>query len=140
MLDKGLNLKKMIKVITYGTFDLFHIGHWNLLNRAKNEGGYLIVAISSDEFNLRKGKKSQMTFQERCRVVKSLSFVDEVIAEDSWKQKENDIKKYGVNMFVMGDDWQGKFDDLTEHCQVKYLPRTNNISSSILKKLFNHEK
>jgi glycerol-3-phosphate cytidylyltransferase len=130
----------MIKVITYGTFDLFHIGHWNLLNRAKNEGGYLIVAISSDEFNLRKGKKSQMTFQERCRVVKSLSFVDEVIAEDSWKQKENDIKKYGVNMFVMGDDWQGKFDDLTEHCQVKYLPRTNNISSSILKKLFNHEK
>jgi glycerol-3-phosphate cytidylyltransferase len=119
---------------------LFHIGHWNLLNRAKNEGGYLIVAISSDEFNLRKGKKSQMTFQERCRVVKSLSFVDEVIAEDSWKQKENDIKKYGVNMFVMGDDWQGKFDDLTEHCQVKYLPRTNNISSSILKKLFNHEK
>ncbi|CAC9489499.1 adenylyltransferase/cytidyltransferase family protein [thiotrophic endosymbiont of Bathymodiolus puteoserpentis (Logatchev)] len=130
----------MIKVITYGTFDLFHIGHWNLLNRAKNEGNYLIVAISSDEFNLRKGKKSQMEFQERCKVVKSLSFVDKVIVENSWKQKESDIKKYGVNVFVMGDDWQGRFDDLKKYCQVKYLPRTSNISSSILKKLFNHEK
>ncbi|CAC9436594.1 Glycerol-3-phosphate cytidylyltransferase (EC 2.7.7.39) [uncultured Gammaproteobacteria bacterium] len=130
----------MIKVITYGTFDLFHIGHWNLLNRAKNEGNYLIVAISSDEFNLRKEKKSHMTFQERCSVVKSLSFVDKVIVEDSWKQKESDIKEYGVNTFVMGDDWKGEFDYLREHCQVKYLSRTSNISSSILKKLFNHEK
>ena len=130
----------MTKVITYGTFDLFHIGHWNLLNRAKNEGNYLIVAISSDEFNLQKGKKSHMTFQERCAVIKSLSFVDEVITEDSWKQKEGDIKKYDVDMFIMGGDWKGKFDFLKECCQVKYLPRTSNISSSILKKLFNHEK
>ncbi|MBA5248023.1 MAG: glycerol-3-phosphate cytidylyltransferase [Gammaproteobacteria bacterium] len=130
----------MIKVITYGTFDLFHIGHWNLLNRAKNEGDYLIVAISSDEFNLQKGKKSHMAFQARYEVIKSLRFVNEVIIENNWDQKESDIKEYDIDVFVMGDDWQEEFDYLKKYCKVKYLSRTSNISSSILKKLFDREK
>jgi len=124
----------MKRVITYGTFDMFHIGHLNLLKRAKAEGDYLIVAVSSDEFNLVKGKKSIISFDERKAIVESIKYVDEVIKEDDWNQKQIDIKKYNIDTFVMGDDWRYKFDFLKEFCNVIYLDRTKNISTTKLKK------
>ena len=123
----------MRKVITYGTFDLFHIGHLNLLKRAKGDFEYLIVAISTDEFNKGKGKKNIIPFDQRTEIVRNIRCVDEVIAESSWDQKIDDIKKYNIDRFVMGDDWTGKFDDLKEFCEVVYLPRTENISTTSLK-------
>lgn len=124
---------KMKKVITYGTFDLFHIGHWNLLKRAKDQGDYLIVAISTDKFNTDKGKTSSMNFSERKEVVQSISFVDEVIAENDWDQKISDVKKHNIDVFVIGDDWEGKFDFLKQYCQVVYLKRTKGISTTLIK-------
>lgn len=124
----------MKKVITYGTFDLFHIGHLNLLRRAKALGDYLIVAVSSDEFNLKeKGKVCQIKDVDRMEIVKAIRYVDEVILEESWDQKVKDVQKYDIDVFVMGDDWKGKFDFLKEYCEVVYLPRTEGISSSQLK-------
>ncbi len=124
----------MKKVITYGTFDLFHIGHLNLLRRAKELGDYLIVAVSSDEFNLKeKGKVCQIRDVDRMEIVKAIRYVDEVILEESWDQKVKDVQKYDVDVFVMGDDWEGKFDFLKEYCDVVYLPRTQGISSTQLK-------
>lgn len=124
----------MKKVITYGTFDLFHIGHLNLLRRAKELGDYLIVAVSSDEFNLKeKGKVCQIKDVDRMEIVKAIRYVDEVILEESWDQKVKDVQKYDIDVFVMGDDWKGKFDFLKEYCEVVYLPRTEGISSSQLK-------
>lgn len=124
----------MKKVITYGTFDLFHIGHLNLLRRAKELGDYLIVAVSSDEFNLKeKGKVCQIRDMDRMEIVKAIRYVDEVILEESWDQKVKDVQKYDVDVFVMGDDWKGKFDFLKEYCDVVYLPRTQGISSTQLK-------
>ena len=124
----------MKKVITYGTFDLFHIGHLNLLRRAKELGDYLIVAVSSDEFNLKeKGKVCQIRDVDRMEIVKAIRYVDEVILEESWDQKVKDVQKYDVDVFVMGDDWEGKFDFLKEYCDVVYLPRTKGISSTQLK-------
>lgn len=124
---------KIIKVITYGTFDLLHIGHINLLRRAKEFGDYLIVGLSSDEFNLLKGKKAFFDFNERKKILESIKYVDNVIIENSWEQKILDIKKYNVDIFVMGDDWSGKFDYLKEYCKVIYLPRTKNISTTFIK-------
>lgn len=124
----------MKKVITYGTFDLFHFGHLELLRRAKALGEYLIVAISTDEFNMVKGKKCVINEIERLEIVKANKYVDEVIWETSWEQKESDIKTRHIDVFVMGDDWQGKFDFLKMYCEVVYLPRTENISSSEIKK------
>lgn len=124
----------MKKVITYGTFDLFHIGHLNLLRRAKELGDYLIVAVSSDEFNWKeKGKVCQIRDVDRMEIVKAIRYVDEVILEESWDQKVKDVQKYDVDVFVMGDDWKGKFDFLKEYCEVVYLPRTEGISSTQLK-------
>ena len=124
----------MKKVITYGTFDLFHIGHLNLLRRAKELGDYLIVAVSSDEFNLKeKGKVCQIRDMDRMEIVKAIRYVDEVILEESWDQKVKDVQKYDVDVFVMGDDWKGKFDFLKEYCDVVYLPRTQGIISTQLK-------
>ena len=125
----------MKKVITYGTFDLFHIGHLNLLKRAKALGDYLIVAVSSDDFNLReKGKVCQIKDVDRMEIVKAIRYVDEVILEENWEQKRTDVKEYHVDTFVMGDDWEGKFDFLKEEgCEVVYLPRTPEISSSQIK-------
>ena len=124
-------------VITYGTFDLFHIGHLRLLERAKalaGEGGRLIVAVSTDRFNLvEKGKRSSIRDVERMEIVRALRCVDEVIPEDSWEQKAQDVDRYGVDIFVMGDDWKGKFDFLEDKCEVVYLPRTPDISSTELK-------
>lgn len=124
----------MRKVITYGTFDLFHIGHLNILKRAKELGDYLIVAVSSDRFNLEeKNKVCQITDIDRMEIVKAIRYVDEVILEESWDQKVKDVQKYDVDVFVMGDDWKGHFDHLKEYCEVVYLPRTEGISTTKLK-------
>lgn len=123
----------MKKVITYGTFDLLHSGHINLLRRAKAIGDYLIVAISTDEFNQLKNKKAYHSFETRKLILEAIRYVDEVIPEQSWEQKIDDIKKYNVDVFVMGDDWEGKFDFLKPHCEVVYLPRTIGISTTKIK-------
>ena len=124
----------MKTVITDGTFDLFHIGHLNLLRRAKDLGDYLIVAVSTDRFNwVEKHKKCQIPDKDRMAIVEAIKYVDKVIPEDSWDQKIKDVQKYDVDVFVMGDDWKGKFDFLKDYCEVVYLPRTEGISSSSLK-------
>lgn len=125
----------MKKVITYGTFDLLHYGHIELLRRAKALGDYLIVALSTDEFNENeKHKKSCFSFDQRKALVEAVRYVDLVIPEATWEQKADDIKRLGVDIFVIGDDWTGKFDYLSELCEVVYLPRTPEISSSSIKK------
>ena len=124
-------------VLTYGTFDMFHIGHLNLLNRLKSLGDKLIVAVSTDEFNSIKGKKTLIPFEQRALIVQNIKCVDMVISEENWEQKIYDIKKYNVDIFAMGDDWQGKFDFLKDYCEVIYLPRTQNISTTELKKELN---
>lgn len=121
-------------VITYGTFDMFHIGHLNLLKRAKGLGDFLIVAVSTDEFNAIKGKKTLIPYEHRAEIVRSVKYVDLVIPEESWEQKVYDVKKYNVDVFVIGEDWKGKFDFLKEYCEVVYLPRTKGISTTDLKK------
>ena len=123
----------MKRVITYGTFDLLHYGH-NLLRRAKELGDYLIVALSTDEFNWNeKRKKCYFSFEIRKTLLESIRYVDLVIPEENWEQKKNDVKEYHVDTFVMGDDWQGKFDYLKEFCEVVYLPRTPEISTTKIK-------
>ena len=123
----------MRKVITYGTYDLFHYGHLRILERAKKLGDYLIVAVSTDEFNEVKGKKSIYPFEHRAKIVEAIKYVDKVIAEENWEQKESDIKKYEIDVLVMGTDWEGKFDNLSSLCEVVYLPRTPDISSTEIK-------
>jgi glycerol-3-phosphate cytidylyltransferase len=130
-------MKKEKIVLTYGTFDMFHIGHLNLLNRLKSLGDKLIVAVSTDEFNSIKGKKTLIPFEQRALIVQNIKFVDMVISEKNWEQKIDDIKKYNVDIFAMGDDWKGKFDFLKDYCEVIYLPRTQNISTTELKKELN---
>ncbi|NOX89439.1 MAG: glycerol-3-phosphate cytidylyltransferase [Calditrichaeota bacterium] len=120
-------------VITYGSFDLFHIGHLRLLQRAKSLGDRLIVAVSTDEFNRIKGKKTIIPYEQRAEIVGSIKYVDQVIPENSWEQKVSDVQKYNVDVFVMGEDWKGKFDFLSDYCEVVYLPRTRGISSTQLK-------
>lgn len=124
----------MKKVITYGTFDLLHYGHINLLKRAKEEGDYLIVALSTDEFNKLKGKKSYFNYEYRKKLLESIRYVDLVIPENSWDQKSEDIKEFKVDTFIIGNDWKGKFDYLDEYCTVKYLDRTPEISTTKIKK------
>lgn len=127
----------MATVITYGTFDLLHIGHLRILQRAKalaGENGRLIVAVSTDRFNeVEKGKHCTIPDWQRMELVSALKCVDLVIPEDNWDQKKTDVSKYGVDIFVMGDDWKGKFDFLSSQCRVVYLPRTPDISSTELK-------
>lgn len=123
----------MKKVITYGTFDLIHRGHINILKRAKEYGDFLIVGLSSDEFNEQKGKKSYYSYEERKYILEAIKYVDLVIKEEHWKQKTEDIIKYNIDTFVMGDDWKDKFDFLSPYCEVVYLPRTNNISTTKIK-------
>ena len=112
----------MKKVITYGTFDLFHVGHLNIIKRAKALGDYLIVAVSSDAFNAQKGKKAYHSDHDR-----------KLIFEESWDQKIKDVQEHDVDVFVMGDDWEGKFDFLKDYCEVVYLPRTDGISTTKIK-------
>jgi len=123
----------MKTVITYGTFDMFHIGHLNLLKRAKEYGDRLIVGVSSDAFNQLKGKKTLIPFKDRKEIVASVKYVDLVISENSWEQKIEDIQKYNVDIFIIGDDWRGEFDFLKSYCDVIYLPRTKDISTTQLK-------
>ena len=124
----------MKKVITYGTFDLFHIGHLRLLQRVKNLGHHLTVAISTDDFNAIKGKKTLIPFNQRREIVENIKCVDQVIPESCWEQKEEDIKNFDIDIFAMGNDWEGKFDFLRDYCEVVYLPRTVDISSTEIKK------
>lgn len=124
----------MRKVITYGTFDLFHIGHLNLLNRAKQLGDYLIVGLSTDEFNsYAKSKTCVVNYQDRKKILEALRCVDLVIPETDWEQKSQDVQQLGVDIFVIGNDWAGEFDFLKDYCEVVYLPRTENISSTEIK-------
>ena len=125
----------MKKVITYGTFDLLHYGHINLLKRAKEQGDYLIVALSTDKFNWEeKQKKCYFSYEIRKQMLEAIKYVDEVIPEENWEQKRTDIHKYQIDTFVMGDDWAGKFDFLKEEgAEVVYLARTPEISSSQIK-------
>lgn len=123
----------MKNIITYGTFDLFHIGHLSLLKRL-SEMGRLTVAVSTDEFNLLKGKKTIIPFEQRAAIVESIQYVHRAIPEESWEQKLADIKRYDIDTFVIGEDWEGKFDFLKEYCDVVYLERTRNISTTALKK------
>lgn len=125
-------MKKKI-ILTYGTFDLLHKGHIRLLKRAKALGDYLIVAISTDEFNAIKGKKSYFNYEDRKEILEAIKYVDEVIPETEWEQKISDVREYDVDIFVMGDDWTGKFDFLKEYCEVIYLPRTEGISATKIK-------
>ena len=126
----------MKRVITYGTFDLLHYGHINLLRRAKALGDYLIVAVSTDEFNwTEKHKQAYFSYEQRKQLLESIRYVDLVIPERSWQQKETDVYEYHIDTFVIGDDWYGKFDFLkAEGVEVVYLPRTQEISSSQIKK------
>ena len=127
-------MKKFKRAITYGTFDLFHVGHLRLLKRISALADELYVAVSSDEFNSIKGKTCAIPFEERQEIIAALNCVTQVIKEDNWDQKISDIQKYGCDLFVMGNDWEGKFDFLKPYCEVIYLPRTQGISTTTIKK------
>lgn len=131
----------MKRIITYGTFDLLHYGHINLLCRAKKHGDYLIAAVSTDEFNWNsKQKKCYFDYERRKILLESIRYVDLVIPEGNWEQKIDDIKKYHIDTFVIGDDWKGEFDFLKEYCEVVYLERTPEISTTQIKNELNHQK
>jgi glycerol-3-phosphate cytidylyltransferase len=121
-------------ILTYGTFDLFHIGHLKLLKRLSKMGTKLIVAVSTDEFNESKGKKTIIPYDQRATIVENIKGVDLVIPESSWDQKKQDIAQHKVDVFAMGDDWNGKFDELKSLCEVVYLERTKEVSSTGIKK------
>lgn len=128
----GDNMKR---VLTYGTFDLLHVGHIRLLKRAKALGDELIVAVSKDEFNEIKGKKAINSYEDRKEILESISYVSLVIPEYEWDQKISDVIKHKIDVFVIGDDWEGKFDFLKEYCEVVYLPRTEDISTTQIKEI-----
>ena len=121
-------------IITYGTFDMFHIGHLNLLKRLSERGDRLIVGVSTDEFNLLKGKKTLIPYDQRAKIVEAIDCVDLVIPENDWEQKVRDVKEYNVDTFAIGEDWKGEFDFLQEYCEVLYLERTKDISTTDLKR------
>ena len=125
----------MKRILTYGTFDLLHYGHIRLLKRAKSLGDYLIVALSTDEFNELKGKKAYHNYETRKLMLESIRYVDLVIPEENWEQKINDVKEYKVDVVVMGSDWAGsdRFNYLTDYCEVVYLDRTEGISTTKIK-------
>ena len=131
----------MKRVITYGTFDLLHYGHINLLTRAREQGDYLIVALSEDEFNEKhKKKKCYFNYDERKHLLEAVRYVDLVIPEKSWDQKVHDIQLYQIDLLVMGSDWESKFDFLKEYCEVRYFPRTVEISTSQIKSNLGYTK
>ena len=130
----------MKKVITYGTYDLLHVGHINLLRRAKELGDYLIVVLSSDEFNAIKHKTAYHPYEARKTILEAIRYVDEVIPEYTWEQKIQDVVDNQVDVFVMGDDWKGHFDFLKDYCEVVYLPRTEGISTTKIKNDLNAKK
>ncbi|AMV61281.1 Glycerol-3-phosphate cytidylyltransferase [Pediococcus damnosus] len=124
----------MKKVITYGTFDLIHKGHIRLLKRARALGDHLTVCVSTDEFNALKGKKAYTSYEDRKYILEAIRYVDEVIPEKGWDQKIKDVEERHIDTFVMGDDWKGKFDFLKDYCKVIYLPRTEGISTTKIKR------
>lgn len=125
---------KKKRIITYGTFDMFHIGHLKLLQRLSKMADEVIVAVSTDNFNEVKNKKVLIPYDQRAEIVSSIKYVTKVIPEENWEQKSEDIKKYDIDIFAIGNDWEGKFDFLREYCEVVYLERTRNISSTQLRK------
>jgi len=128
----------MKRVITYGTFDLLHYGHINLLQRAKALGDYLVVALSTENFNRNsKNKVCYFSYEKRKQMLEAIRYVDLVIPEENWEQKREDVKLYKIDTFVMGDDWKGKFDFLKDLCEVTYLERTPEISTTQIKEDFN---
>ena len=130
----------MKRVITYGTFDMLHYGHINLLRRAKELGDYLVVVLSTDEFNWNsKQNKCYFTYEERKMVLEAIRYVDLVIPENNWEQKVSDVQDYKIDTFVMGNDWEGKFDFLKDYCEVVYLPRTEGISTTQIKTDLNNK-
>ena len=126
---------KFKTVLTYGTFDLLHYGHLEILKRASLLGNKLIVGVSTDKFNEIKGKTCVLPYQKRKELIESLDYVDKVIPENNWDQKVTDIKGNNIDIFVIGDDWEGKFDELKDFCEVIYLPRTKGISSTKLRSI-----
>lgn len=126
----------MKTVITYGTFDVLHVGHVNLLRRAKEFGDRLVVGLSSDEFNRGKHKSALLNYENRRAVLEAIRYVDEVFSEECWEQKVEDVKRFGADVFVIGDDWRGSFDFLKQHCRVIYLERTPDISTTQIKDSF----
>lgn len=125
----------MKRVLTYGTFDMLHYGHINLLRRARALGDYLVVALSTDEFNLEKGKRCYFSYEERKQLLEAVRYVDLVIPEESWEQKADDVREYHIDVVAMGDDWKGskRFEYLRDLCDVVYLPRTPEISTTQIK-------
>lgn len=125
----------MKRILTYGTFDLLHYGHIRILKRAKELGDYLVVALSTDEFNALKGKKAYHDYETRKKMLEAIRYVDLVIPENNWEQKIDDVKDYKIDVVVMGDDWAGsdKFDYLKEYCEVAFLERTPGISTTKIK-------
>lgn len=122
-------------VLTYGTFDLFHVGHLNILKRLKEKGNRLVVGVSTDEFNIIKGKKTVVPFEQRLEIVQAIKYVDLAVPEESWEQKRLDIQKYDAKIFGIGEDWKGKFDDLSDEIEVIYLPRTAGVSTTEMKRI-----
>ena len=125
----------MKRILTYGTFDLLHYGHIEILRRAKALGDYLVVAVSTDEFNEVKGKKAYHNYETRKKMLEAIRYVDLVIPEENWEQKINDVKDYKIDVVVMGSDWENsdRFDYLKEYCEVVYLPRTEGVSTTKIK-------
>lgn len=126
----------MKRILTYGTFDLLHFGHIEILRRAKQEGDYLVVAVSTDEFNDIKGKKAYHNYETRKKMLEAIRYVDLVIPENTWEQKRDDVINYKIDKVVMGSDWEGNenFEKLKDLCEVVYLPRTEGISTTKIKK------
>lgn len=127
----------MKKIITYGTFDLLHVGHINILKRAKEMGDYLVVGLSTDSFNRLKHKEAYHSYEARKLILEAIKYVDEVIPEENWEQKRDDVKNHNIDTFVMGHDWEGEFDFLNDLCEVVYLPRTEGVSTTKIKKDLN---
>lgn len=123
----------MKRIITYGTFDLLHYGHIHLLQRARHMGDYLVVALSTDSFNNIKNKTCYFTYEQRKHLLEAIRYVDLVIPETCWEQKIEDVKKYHIDCFVIGADWEGKFDFLKDYCEVVYLTKTAEISTTRIK-------
>lgn len=138
--DKKFMLDGKKVVLTYGTYDLFHVGHLNIIRRARELGDYLIVGVSTDEFNSIKGKKCTYSDKDRMAIIGALEYVDKVIPEESWDQKIRDVVENHVDVFVMGSDWEGKFDFLKDYCEVVYLPRTEGISTTKIKTILAKKK
>ncbi len=135
----------MKRILTYGTFDLLHYGHIEILRRAKALGDYLVVALSTDEFNESKGKIAYHSYDTREKMLEAIRYVDLVIPENNWEQKANDVTEYHIDTVVMGSDWAGsdKFDYLKDYCEVVFLERTPGVSTTMIKndlKLKNAEK